>query len=289
MPELAWTEVKRSAMIEPTSQAAVAVVMNSAIFVRAAGTPTARAACSFPPTAKIQLPALDRIRTQVARAVTPSHQKIATRKSTPPAVTEPASTARAPSYPSALLRPLTCTVPVSALVTPRLSPCSMRNVPRVTMKLGSLVRTTSRPLAKPIARARTSPASMAAHTFQPYLVARVTITRPVVPVSTPADRSNSPPIMSRAMATAMMPSVEAGSSQLATPSADRKTSDCEEKNAKTATAPTTEPSSGRISRRRGHPPPATRSSAATLVTGCRPARAWRPAPRSPWSRTPGRC
>ena len=39
----------------------------------------------------------------------------------------------------------------------------------------------------------------------------------VVPVMTPADRSKWPPIISSATATAMMPSVDAGSSQLAMP------------------------------------------------------------------------
>ena len=75
--------------------AAVAVVMNRAIFVRATGTPTLRAAGALPPTAKIQFPGRVRRRTQVATAVMPSHHRIDTRKSAPPTSTVEASTARA--------------------------------------------------------------------------------------------------------------------------------------------------------------------------------------------------
>ena len=45
--------------------------------------------------------------------------------------------------------------------------------------------------------------------LRPYSVVRTPTTRPVKPVMAPADRSNSPPIISRATATAMMPIVEA--------------------------------------------------------------------------------
>ena len=85
--------------------------------------------------------------------------------------------------------------------------------------------------------------------------------RAVVPVITPADRSKCPPIMSSATATAMIPNVEATSSQLAIPLNDRNTSDCTEKNARTTTAPISEPSSGLTSNRRHSPTAATRSSA----------------------------
>ena len=53
--------------------------------------------------------------------------------------------------------------------------------------------------------------------FIPTSVVRMPISRPVLPVITPADRSNSPPIISSATATAMMPSVDATSVQRAMP------------------------------------------------------------------------
>ena len=43
-------------MSMPESQAAPDTIMNSVVFVRDAGTPSARAASLLPPTAKIQLP-----------------------------------------------------------------------------------------------------------------------------------------------------------------------------------------------------------------------------------------
>src|SRR5262245_37266833 len=78
MPWFAWTLANRRMFIEPTSQAANAVPMNSRILVRAKGTPTARELSAEPPTAKIQLPNLVRTRIQAAIAVTPIHQMIDT-------------------------------------------------------------------------------------------------------------------------------------------------------------------------------------------------------------------
>ncbi len=44
------------------------------------------------------------------------------------------------------------TVPLISLVNPRLRPVSIRKVPSVMMKLGSLVRVSMKPLKKPMAR-----------------------------------------------------------------------------------------------------------------------------------------
>ena len=41
-----------------------------------------------------------------------------------------------------------------------------------------------------------------------YSVIRMPVVRPVVPIIAPADRSNSPPIISSATATAMMPNAD---------------------------------------------------------------------------------
>ena len=51
---------------------------------------------------------------------------------------------------------LVATVPLISLVRPRLSPVSIRNVPSVMMKLGSLVRTSMSPLNAPSASVTSS-------------------------------------------------------------------------------------------------------------------------------------
>src|SRR4051794_33260347 len=97
MPALAWTLVSRTASVVPTNQAAPAVVMNSVIVVRRAGTPTLRAATSSPPVAKTQLPNRVLSSTQVARAVNSTHHTIAMRNGEPTKVTVEANTALAES------------------------------------------------------------------------------------------------------------------------------------------------------------------------------------------------
>ena len=94
----------------------------------------------------------------------------------------------------------------------------MRNVPSVMMKLGRPVRVTSQPLKKPDRQGDDQRDADG----DPEVLAgtRRRRCRPSAPSSrscTPADRSKWPPIISSATATAMMPSVDAGSSQLATP------------------------------------------------------------------------
>ncbi len=82
----------------------------------------------------------------------------------------------------------------------------------------------------------------------------------------PADRSNSPPIISKATATAMMPSVDAGSRyRAAPPSVGKMSLAAAVKMRKTATAPMIEPTSGLISMRRTRPTLATRSSTAWVT------------------------
>ena len=65
--------------------------------------------------------------------------------------------------------------------------------------------------------------------FMPTSVARMPIIRPAVPVITPAERSNSPPIISSATTTAGMPIVDATSVQLAMPSSCRNSAFCVQK------------------------------------------------------------
>src|SRR6476469_8733793 len=97
IPALACTDVSRTASVVPTNQAAVAVVMNSVIVVRRAGTPTLRAATSSPPVANTQLPKRVLSSTQVARTVNSTHQRITMRNGEPTNVTVEANTAFAES------------------------------------------------------------------------------------------------------------------------------------------------------------------------------------------------
>src|SRR3954467_9883890 len=95
MPALACPLVSRTAGVVPTHQAAAAVVMNSVMVVRRAGTPTLRAATSSPPVANTQLPNRVLSSTQVASAVKSTHQRIAIRNGEPRTVTVEANTALA--------------------------------------------------------------------------------------------------------------------------------------------------------------------------------------------------
>jgi hypothetical protein len=70
------------------------------------------------------------------------HQSSVTRIPTPPTVKVEANTLRPSSNPWMLDTSLVATLPVTILVTARLSPRSMKNVPRVTRKLGMPVFTT---------------------------------------------------------------------------------------------------------------------------------------------------
>jgi hypothetical protein len=90
------------------------------------------------------------------------------------------------------------------------------------MKLGSPVFMTRMPLIAPMARASTRDTRIAAQMLRPYSVVRTPTTSPVNPVMAPAERSNSPPIISSATATAMMPIVDAPRSQVLDPLAVAK-------------------------------------------------------------------
>ena len=61
----------------PTRAAASAVDRNNSTLVRATGTPTLRAAFSSPPAAKIQLPNVVRLSTQLPTMVTAMNHRIA--------------------------------------------------------------------------------------------------------------------------------------------------------------------------------------------------------------------
>jgi hypothetical protein len=104
-------------------------------------------------------------------------------------------------------------------------------------------------LTKPIPPAAMSVRTIATQTFSSSSVASRPIIRPAEPVMTPAERSNSPPIISSATTTAGMPIVEATSVQLAMPSSFRNSEFCVQKKIATTTAASSAPISGRRRRR----------------------------------------
>ena len=113
--------------------------------------------------------------------------------------------------------------------------------------------------------------TIAGHIEKPHSVVSNPITRPVVPVITPAERSNSPPIISSATATAMIPYDEATSVQLAMPLSVPKASVVTQKNTQTTSAPRSEPTSGRRMSRAHRLMLASRSSATGSGVGAAPA------------------
>ena len=96
----------------------------------------------MPPAAKIQLPTLVRSRIQVPIATNSSHQSTVTLTVMNPSGMSEANRALAEANPSSPETLSLATVPVAALVTPRLMPRSMKNVDRVIRNDGILVLTT---------------------------------------------------------------------------------------------------------------------------------------------------
>src|SRR5579872_5850573 len=141
--------------------------MNKPTLVWTIGTPTARALRALPPTAKIQLPTRVRKRIQVPSATSASHHKMLTLTSVPPTLNVDAKIERAELKPAMLEISFVATFPVTSRVTARLAPCSMRNVPSVTKKLGRPVRTSNQPLKAPIASETSSAKPTPTQTFVP--------------------------------------------------------------------------------------------------------------------------
>src|SRR5690242_11813324 len=103
--------------------------------------------------------------------------------------------------------------------------------------------------------------------FIPTSVARMPSIRPAEPVMTPADRSNSPPIISSATATDGMPMVDATSVQLEMPSSFRNSEFWVQKKIAMTTAASSAPISGRRRIRAARLMLASRSSATGVGGG----------------------
>ncbi len=171
------------------------------------------------------------------------------------------------SYPSpSSIRP-TVRLSIISFEKPSLNPRRIKNVARVTMKLGRPVRSTIVPLNQPSARATTREMGMATQRLNPAPPSSPTsLTNRMVmmasaPVAAPDERSNSPPIISSETATAMMPRVAATSRIDEAPPAVPNSRDTAQKNAQMAAAPTMAPISGRTNNRWKTPRYASRSSA----------------------------
>ena len=158
---------------------------------------------------------------------------------------------------------------VTRRVSQRLNPWRAKRTPSVTMKLGSRDVTTMTPLSTPMATAMTSDTSMATATGHPAWTENRAVNIPVVPTMTPDERSNSPPIINRATASADTPSSAAVSTYVFVPCHDNQASPaCQANRANTTIAPVSAPNSGRIIRRISGERRASRSSVAALgITG----------------------
>src|SRR5919198_1622035 len=158
-------------------------------------------------------------------------------------------------------------VPVSLSVPAALTPWRTKKVASVTMKLGSFVLMTVIPLIRPITRPNSSTSAIAGQMFMCACVARYPSSRPELPIMTPAERSNSPPIISSATGTATIPYCAAWSVQPAAMagSPSQLTARAKYPNArKTAIAPSSAPISGRASRRLSGPTRTRRSSSGAV-------------------------
>src|SRR6476620_11258171 len=231
----------------PRIQPQKPTAMNSPILVLVTGTPTARAALASPPEAKIQLPTLVRSSTQDATATRAIQMNTVIVTSTPAIFTVEAKSTRAASKPSRSETEGVATAPPIMRVRPRLSPASMRNEARVTIKLGSFVLTRIHPLMNPMPRDTTSAKATPTQTLVLKYQENMDADRAEVMTATPVERSNSPPIISRATPTAMMPIVELPYRTVASELGCRKTGAMAEKNTKSTRAPTRAPISGRTS------------------------------------------
>src|SRR3954470_19900058 len=197
-PMPACTVLKLNSRCIPRNQARNETPMNRPILTLRTGTPTARALAWLPPAAKIQLPTRVRSSSHVATATNTSHQSTVTLTDMTPRLMSEAKIAFAAANPSSWLTSGDATAPVTSLVTPRLSPCRMKNVLSVTRKLGIPVRTTSQPLMNPMASATTRLTTTPTHMLRLSWKHRIAEHSADVVTWTPEDRSNSPPIISRA-------------------------------------------------------------------------------------------
>src|SRR5918911_2498197 len=177
-----------------------------------------------------------------------------------------AKTACALPNPSTSLIEFEETPPATIRVTARFTPWSTKNVPRVTRKLGRPVVWSSQPLNAPIASENTSAMKTPAQTLRlKYQAVWAAVSADVV-TATPDDRSNSPPIMSSATATAMMPMVDGPYRIVPTLLAARNAGATAKKSAATTTAPMSAPTSGRPRKLAVDERVATRSSVGVVVT-----------------------
>src|SRR4051794_31911366 len=134
---------------------------------------------------------------------------------------------------------------MTAFTPARFTPRSTKKVAKVTMKLGTPVFITSTPLRKPIARATTSEVRTDTQTLMCQWDIMIPVIRPVVPVIAPADRSNSPPIISIATTTAMIANDDDSKTQVLAPAGSAKAVVLNAKYKKMSRAATAAPTSGR--------------------------------------------
>src|SRR6266545_3897576 len=267
-PWLVVTVPSFEVVIQPTNQAITELAVNSPTLTRPTGTPMPREAPASPPTLMIQLPIEVRLKMIAPMPVKTIHHTIEIWIVTPETVKLLPVMSFRSLNPGAALTPVTRTLPVISWVTPVLRPWRMKNEPRVTMKLGRPVRETSSPLNSPIPAANASDTSRAGQMFQCSSVQSRPVTSEVEPIITPAERSNSPPIISRATGMADSPISEEGASQVETAPGSVNDLEPMAKNRKTRTMPAAAPKPGRPTTVRTTPLFARRTSLRCPRSAC---------------------
>src|SRR5215475_13509335 len=208
MPCPDWMVLNRNRVCMPVNQAMNPTAMNRPIFTLATGTPTARALTGLPPAEKIQFPTRVRSRIYVAMITNTIQYTTDVRMLTPPIVHDAENTCRAELNP--------CRVEMSGLetwlvivwVSAMFSPWSMKNIPSVIRNDGIPVRITSHPLMNPITSDRASATSTPTHALVVNSYENSDAHSAELVTATPADRSNSPPIISSAIGVAISPYVD---------------------------------------------------------------------------------
>src|SRR6516165_3628432 len=127
---------------------------------------------------------------------------------TPPIVQDAENTSRAELNPCRVQMSGLDTWLVMVWVSAMFSPCSMKNMPSVIRNDGIPVLTTSQPLMNPISSDRTSATSTPTQALVVNSKLNSDAHNAEDVTATPADRSNSPPIISNATGVAISPYVE---------------------------------------------------------------------------------
>src|SRR6218665_3441192 len=237
-PRRASVDPLSSTVMMATSPAHNAAKTNRPVLTLRTITPEFLAAVASQPEAKIQLPSGVRSSTQVANAVRPTNQQLSTgmpviigtpvgkrgispcspMKANQPVNALPLNSQSRELSWTASVTPRNCVEPPVAHLSPtRLRPRNMNKKASVTMKLGKPVLMTIQAFTQPITATTSSVSKTASTSGSSKMTIAVEKIRPAKAIIDPIDRSNSPPIISKAAPNARMPNCAAGVRKLTSP------------------------------------------------------------------------